>query len=424
MKEENNLYWIWLSSRFGIASKEFPSFAEKLSDPYDVYRLTEEEIEQLSISERLKQRLCDKSLTDAYSTLKYCRTHKISIIGYNDKRYPKRLRDIEDPPVLLYCMGRMPDMDRKLCVGIVGTRKMSEYGKQSAYKISYELGAANVCVVSGMALGVDGVSACGAINAGGETVAVLGCGIAITYPKEHQMLKKAIAANGAVISEYPLFERPYPNNFPKRNRIISGLCKGVLVVEGTKGSGALITASLAVAQGREVFALPGKVDESNSDGPNELIRNGANVALCATDIINHYDFVYHDTINFGRLARAKSKSDLSEKDLSRYGVCAKNQGVTKTERTIVMEEEPSLRNTLVSDKKEKIENPTVLSSETDIELLDEETKKLYRLLPDGSFSPDAVVSDDMPIHRVMTGLTVLEINGLVLSFPGGTYKKL
>ena len=261
MKDENILYWIWLSERCGVASREFGRLIEKYENPFDLYRLEEEELEHLEgISLALKSRLGDKALDSAYSIMRYCKEKKVDIIYYSDPRYPERLKRIETPPVLLYCFGKFPNFNDRLCIGMVGTRRMSEYGKQSAYKISYELASAKAVIVSGMALGIDGVCACGALSAGGDTVAVLGCGISVVYPKEHKKLMAAIGRCGAVITEYPPMEKPNSQNFPKRNRIISGLCQGVVIVEGVVGSGALITASRAIAQGRDVFALPGKIN--------------------------------------------------------------------------------------------------------------------------------------------------------------------
>ncbi len=428
MRDEDKLYWIWLSERFGVASKDFSAFADKYDDPYDVYRLDVEEIEQLEgVGEALKTRLADKSLDKAYSILRYCKKYSIEVIGYSDKRYPKRLKTIEAPPVMLYCMGKLPDMNSRLCIGMVGTRKMSEYGKQSAYRISYELAAANVCVVSGMALGIDGVCACGALEAGGSTVAVLGCGLSITYPKEHGKLMRYIAKRGAVISEFSPFERPLPNNFPKRNRIISGLCQGVLIVEGAKGSGALITASRAIAQGRELFAMPGNIDESNAYGPNELIRNGANVALGASDIIEHYDFLYHDVINYRGYAKAKKDTTPCEKAIAKYGV-SWSQYRPKVQKSAVAKDE--VRIDIAVEQPVEPEKPTTKEdyvpdrSDAVLASLDDTSKKVFTLLPDGSsFSPDAIAAHGIDIGDVITALTMLEISGLVSSLPGGLYLK-
>ena len=418
MRDENNLYWVWLSCRLGVESKEFGRLIGSISDPYEIYRMTEEEIEQLRLREDTKKRLCDKSLTDAYGIIKYCKTERVEIIGYGSKKYPERLKSIEDPPILLYCKGKMPDFNSMLCIGIVGTRKMSEYGMRSAYKISYELAAAGTCVVSGMAVGIDGVSACGAIEGGGATVAVLGCGIGRVYPKAHTALAKAIRSSGAIITEFPPDEEPRGYNFPKRNRIISGLCQGIIVIEGAKGSGALITATRAIEQGRQLFALPGKVNESNSDGPNELIKNGAYVALSAEDVIGYYDFLYHDTFDMRAYARAKKSSDFNCRAVEKYGVgtVSNTVGYEKTEV------EPSETRVNKAPPKPVVKEKAEAPKNTDT--LDASTRKVYDALPDGAFTADALASCGIPVYELMTALTMLEINGLIASLPGGAYKKI
>ena len=428
MRDESVMYWIWLSEKFGVASKEFPRLADNYRDPYDVYRLDEEEIEQLEgISDKIKRKLCDKSLERAYSIMRYCSKNKIDVIGYWDARYPSRLKTIEDPPVLLYCIGVMPKLDSRLCIGMVGTRKMSEYGKQSALRISYELASAGVCVVSGMALGIDGVCACGALEAGGTTIAVLGCGVSVTYPKEHSRLMKQIAKHGAVISEYPPEEEPKAENFPKRNRIISGLCQGVLVVECAKRSGALITASRAIAQGRELFALPGKIDDVSSAGPNELIQDGANVVLGATDVIDHYGFLYGDVIDYGGLTKSKRRFNLDDKTLKKYGVESRKikGGRTRSQTDDVTP--PSHNEQAQNDCVPAAAGPIAVQSNNNaaiVEALDADTRKIYELLPDGkAFTPDVVGTDVADVGAIMTALTVLEISGLIESRPGGAYLK-
>ena len=321
MLSEDRLYWVWLADRCGAASKEFAKLITRFENPFEIFRLEPEEIDTIKyIGQRLKDRLSEKSLEHSYSILKYCNDNGIEIITYADKKYPSRLKTLEDPPAILYCLGNMPDIDRKLCIGVVGTRKISAYGMHSAYKISYELASAGACVVSGMALGVDAVAACAAIEAGGCTVAVLGCGIDIVYPKQHAKLYREICKHGCVLTEYPPAEAPYGSNFPKRNRIISGLCQGVLVVEGNRQSGAMITAQMAISQGREVFALPGKINDGNSEGTNDLIQKGVNVALCADDMIYHFDFLYHEAVDYRGLHLGKSRSDFSREALVKRGV--------------------------------------------------------------------------------------------------------
>ncbi|MBE6536196.1 MAG: DNA-protecting protein DprA [Ruminococcaceae bacterium] len=424
-KDENALYWIWLAEKFGIASKEFPSFVASFDDPYDVYRMSAEEIEQIEgLKTITKERLADKSLELSYKYLKYCQRQGIDVIGYTDERYPARLRTIENPPVMLYCLGKLPNVDQRLCIGMVGTRKMSEYGKRSAYKIAYELSAARVCVVSGMALGIDGVCAAAALKAGGETVAVLGCGLSVVYPKEHAKLMRKIAKHGAVISEFPPFERPLPNNFPIRNRIISGMSNGVLVVEAPKRSGALITASRAISQGRELFALPGQIGEATATGPNELIQSGANVVLSANDLINHYDFLYHDTFNFKRLAWATKHSDFDERTLKEYGVSDVFYRGRYDAESEKAENEKSEEPTEAQNAQVNTQAVNNTLDKSILQTLDVKTREIYSLIPDGvAFVPDDIASRGADIRDVITSLTLLEISGLIISQPGGAYKK-
>ena len=438
MKDENTLYWLWLAEKCGIASKQFGRLIEKYDDPFDIYRLNEDEIEQLEgINGALKAKLCEKDLENSYSILKYCKENRVDVISYGDQRYPARLKTIEDAPILLYCLGHFPDFNSALCIGIVGTRKMSEYGKQSAYKIGYELSSAGAIVVSGMALGVDGAAASGALSAGGRTVAVLGCGISVVYPKEHKKLMEEISRRGAVITEYPPTEAPHGHNFPKRNRIISGLCQGVLVVEGAAGSGALITARRAIDQGREVFALPGKIDESNSEGPNELIREGAYPALCSDDILRHYDFLYHDVIDYSKHTKAKRKVARGDADaaLKKYGVGARvlkfvndtkpeKPEIEPDEEVFVLEEsgtrEAEAQQEAGASKSER-ESMADNSAEL-LATLDATTRLVFESLPiDKAVSPDALAAAGIGVGEAITSLTMLELCGLVSSLPGGLY---
>ena len=438
MKEQNILYWIWLADRCGVASSELVKLVEKYDDPFEIYRMDEEEIERIDgVSPKLKLRLMDRSLDSSYEILKYCQQKKIDIICYRDKRYPSRLRTIQDPPAVLYVLGKMPNIDDRLCIGMVGTRRMSEYGRDTAYTISYELAAANAVIVSGMALGIDGVSACGALAAGGDTVAVLGCGISVVYPKEHGKLMREIARNGAVITEYPPFERPHGYNFPKRNRIISGLCHGVLIVEGSEGSGALITAKKAIDQGRELFALPGKVNESNSDGPNELIKNGALVALSADNILEHYDFLYHDCINYREFRKAKAGKVTVDKAIAKYGVADiysrdksyRVNPVEKTEETVPPRtevqtgaEDVGVEACASTIAYEKTQTAVEDSSAALLSMLDDTSRRVFEALPlDKAVTPDGIFVDGVGIGEIITALTMLEISGLVVSLPGGLY---
>ena len=428
----DHLYWVWLSLACGTASKAVPTLMERYEDPFDLYRLDEEEIEQMEgIRPSLKGKLAQKSLERSYAILHRCQEEGIEIIPYADPRYPARLRAIVDPPLVLYCKGKLPDLESKLCVGMVGTRKMSEYGKQSAYTISYELAATRAVVVSGMAKGVDAVCSCGALTAGGETVVVLGSGVNVIYPKVNTVLYQQILKHGAVISEYPPDTDPFAGNFPKRNRIISGLSHGVVVIEGKEGSGSLITADYAIEQGREIFALPGQVDVHNSEGPNNLIQKGARMARSARDVVNFYEFLFRDELRYKALEAAERKKTPCEQAMETYGLpLGEDQyQAEKTKKSVPRKEKAT---TSVTENPQKTSTQAKATadekawltdrSEEILASMDEISRRVFARLPvDHAVSPDALTASGIGIGDVLIALSMLEINGLVASLPGGMY---
>lgn len=211
----------------------------------------------------------------------------ISPVSIEDDSYPEMLRNISNPPFLLYCKGDI-EVSRQVCLSLVGARAATFYGKNTARKLAQELGGKDIVVVSGMARGIDTEAHRGALDAGGKTIAVLGSGLNIIYPRENTRLFEQICSSGLVISEFPLDVQPEPGNFPMRNRIISGLSRGVIVVEAQRKSGALITADFALEQGRDVFAVPGPINSKNSEGTNNLIKQGAKLTSGIEDILEEY----------------------------------------------------------------------------------------------------------------------------------------
>lgn len=208
---------------------------------------------------------------------------KIRIIDIGDRAYPQALREIPDPPEKLYCLGDVRLLNRP-SLAIVGSRKCSEYGRQTAMKIGKEAGKNNLVVVSGMASGIDSFGHMGALQVGGKTIAVMGCGVDVCYPKENRKLYDQIAQEGLIVSELPPGTEPMPYTFPQRNRIISGISMATVVVEAGINSGALITAERAASQGREVFAVPGNISSQYSLGTNKLIMDGARPIAVVDDI--------------------------------------------------------------------------------------------------------------------------------------------
>lgn len=213
----------------------------------------------------------------------------LKVVTINDSGYPELLKEIYDPPLVLYVKGNL-DKVCKFNIAIVGSRNASFYGLSYAEKFARELSDLGFTIVSGMARGVDTAAHKGALKAGGHTIAVMGSGFENIYPPENKGLASEIAQDGAVISEFPVYAEALPANFPRRNRIISGLSQGVLVVEAARNSGALITADFALEQGREVFSLPGKIDSQNSSGTNYLIKQGAKLVSCVEDIVEELGF--------------------------------------------------------------------------------------------------------------------------------------
>ena len=317
-----NLYWIWLSLRIGAGKGGFVELLSHFGSPENIYAADTAELMPFRRSARDTriEALLDKNLDKAYNIEKYCSQKHIEILKYGEKGYPRLLTDLKNPPVLLYAKGNIKDLDKKVCVGVVGTRKLSEYGRQSAYKIGYELASAGAVVVSGMALGIDSVAACGALDARGKTVAVLGSGVDHIYPASHQKLADEIVKNGLLLSEYPPLEGPTRASFPTRNRIISGMTQGTLVIEADLHSGALITAKDAIIQGRNVFALPGNVNNSTSNGTNLLIKDGATPVTCAADILENYRYIYRENLDLSAMSRAGNRSELKAGALASHGV--------------------------------------------------------------------------------------------------------
>jgi DNA processing protein len=288
---EETKYWIWLSSLEGIGPVKAMRLLNTFKHPQIVYGMNELQLKEAKL-------LTDKNIHEILDKEKRERVNKIhqkmlqqdiKIINIFDDKYPENLKHIYDPPIALYYRGKFLIND--FTIAVVGSRRTTNYGAYSARKLSYELSVKGVQIVSGLARGIDSIAHEGCLNAGGKTIAVLGCGPDNIYPPENMVLfMDIIKSEGLVISEYPPGMPPLQHNFPARNRIISGISSGVLVVEAAERSGSLITAAYALEQGREVFAVPGNIDSKYSRGTNQLIKDGAKMVLCADDIFEEYNY--------------------------------------------------------------------------------------------------------------------------------------
>ncbi|PIU41777.1 MAG: DNA-protecting protein DprA [Candidatus Omnitrophica bacterium CG07_land_8_20_14_0_80_42_15] len=242
---------------------------------------------------------------------------KIISIKRSDPKYPKNLRDTYDPPEVLYVNGELLPQD-EAAVALVGTRRPTYYGMQACEKLSYDLALYGITIVSGMARGIDTAAHRGALKAGGRTIAVLGSGHDNIYPKENKKLYEEITKSGAVVSEFPDDTPPYKWNFPQRNRVISGLSLGVVVIEAPKKSGALITVDFALEQGREVFAMPGKVNSLASEGTHQLIKDGAKLVENANDIIEELEIKLKKFLKENKTKENNLLLDEKEEEICRF----------------------------------------------------------------------------------------------------------
>lgn len=286
-------YWVWLSALTGLKPKIRSRLLSVFGDPEKVFFADERQLfEHMDLSDADRTLLLNKSLDRADEILEKCLKDDIDIITLQDISYPERLRNIYDSPVVLYVKGRLPAIDEQAAIGVVGTRKASVYGMKMARRMGFEITKCGGLVVTGLAEGIDSASAEGALRAGGSCVGVLGCAIDDVFPKTNVSLYNDVAAAGALVSEYPPGDVLRRKNFPERNRIISGLSLGVTVVEAPSRSGALITASLALDQGREVFAVPGNADAQSFCGSNELIRNGAQLVTKGWDVLSDFERLF------------------------------------------------------------------------------------------------------------------------------------
>lgn len=285
-KDEPYARWLALARVQGLGCATFRKIADHLNDPTQLFSASEKELAAIpGLDQEVIQGLVHFSAWDEVeSELQRVRNAGFDLVTFNDPSYPSRLRMISDPPPYLYVKGELRKEDGN-AVAVVGSRSASEYGKRVAGELCRSLALLGFTVVSGMARGIDGTAHEAALEAGGRTIAVLGSGLDVPYPGEHEGLYHRISERGAVVSEFSMGTRPLAYHFPPRNRLISGLSLGVVVVEATEKSGSLITAGLALEQGREVFAVPGEVGSSRSRGTHRLIRQGAKLVETVQDIL-------------------------------------------------------------------------------------------------------------------------------------------
>ena len=409
MISANAMFWIWITLGLGFNTPKVKRLTELYSDISLFYLGGEKEWRFCGIlSENDVQKLSKHSIAEAKKILARCQELNYSVISIDDEKYPECLYNIYSPPAVIYVSGELPDVDNRLTIGIVGTRRATNYGLNNSYKIAYALSKYGVTIVSGGALGVDCASHRGSLAADGVTICVRGCGINCSYLHENQQMRRAITKRGAVISEYPPDETPRNYYFPARNRIISALSDGVLVIEAGAKSGSLITASLAIEQGKEVFALLGNNSPQN-EGSNNRIKEGSAIPVTDfMDILNSFDNLYatNGSVDFDNIS-LKDVESIPVKGKSNYRNSARTtENISKKENII---------DNIIDNSKKGIKHKNNLN-------LNPTAQKIYEYISDEPVHIDRISSDlNIPVFKVLASITELEMNNLVTALQGRRY---
>ncbi|MBO6052438.1 MAG: DNA-processing protein DprA [Clostridia bacterium] len=475
MMDDERVYWIWLAEALGQGSMYAAPLLKQFGSPRALYEAEPDAVKpdtalKPEAVNAIRTKLRRGSLTLAEGILSRCDYRGITVLTPADPAYPDPLRSLRDLPLVLYVLGKLPDFGTRMRTAVVGTRKMSDYGRRIAYSLGAGLAFGGAVVVSGMALGSDSMALIGALDAGGDVVAVLGSGVDVIYPREHTEIYHKILAHGSVVSEYPPGTPPVGSHFPVRNRIMSGLSDAAVVVEADSRSGALITAKRALEQGRKLFAVPGKVGDPGAEGTNDLIRDGALPAIQAEDILSEFEFIYK-SINVDRAHRQLRSLDFDKLSLAamqrtRIGaegaptensVGSRARDVKRDARAAADEkyraarnrtpaapipeetakrEEPSSpaqvdaetkANDFAQTLKQTVNSPekVIPAKKTELDTLDVPERKVYnKMKPNVPTLPDELVDDDCDIGTIMSALTVLEMAGAVESGSGGYFMRV
>ena len=389
-------YWIWLQLCLGCGA-EFNGILEEYSSPERLYSAS---LLDWKMSSSLTDRVIDKltkyDLSDAEKVIEICDKNGYKIITFDDSEYPAKLRDLYNPPAVLYVDGALIDFERYAVISVVGTRKASTYGLRAAKYLCKGMAICNAVIISGGALGIDSAAHEGAMEAGGKTFAILGNGLGDSYLRANDRLRNRIKeTGGALITEFPPLTRATKYTFPMRNRIISGLCDGLIVVEAGVKSGSLITANCAIDQGRDVYAIPASIFDPAFQGTNKLIDDGVYVATSPYTVLSQYKEKY-ETLDLSEAKSvyelSKGRADVSNKEQMSFENIEKD----RAERVRIQQESLNLSG-------DELEVYNLLSSE--FTALD-----------------DIIQNESITVSKALSALTMLEIKGVVESAAGKRYR--
>ena len=423
------VYWIWLSLCCRPDSATFPSLLKKFDSAKAVYDATDKEI-TAALSPRSSDRnlLLKRELDRAREILEFCQKRGVGILTYSDEKYPSSLREIKTPPVLLYYRGVLPNFNSGVRIAIVGTRNLTDYGRKNAFNLAYDLAKSGATVVSGMAIGIDGVALGAAITAGAPTIAVIGSGIDVCYPEAHLKLAKNIVKCGCVFTEYPPGTPPNRFNFPQRNRIIAGLSSSVVVVEGREKSGAVITAKYAKEYDRRVYAFPGAVGSHNAEAGNFLIKGGAALLTSAEDVIKDYSDVRLGGLLNPFLLRDRLPVSITD-SLAALGVCAVAPSDDIFKPTVKTRKKND-NNIGYSDKTgESVSNSSAAVDAADREgevlsAFNKDILEIYKKIPpESDCAIESLTDEKHSVREVMRAILKLEMGRFITVLPGERVKR-
>lgn len=393
-------YWIWLASRPNVPDGLKCALTRAFPDPREVFRASRAALREIpGMTLQALEALMDRDLTGAEKILADCARLGIQILTIRDPRYPDRLRAVFDAPIVLYYKGCLPEMNRLATIAVVGTRKASVYGLQIAAQMGAALARGGALVVSGLAAGIDAAAMSGALGEGVAAVGVLGCGADIVYPKTNQKLFRQTECQGCILTEYAPGTPPVGWHFPKRNRIISGLSCGVVVVEAPERSGALLTARLALEHGRDVFVVPGNVDMPGFVGSNRLLRDGAIAVSTGQDVLQDYGEIYP-----GRLRKVSSPEPVIREASAEQPV---KQG--KKEPVPEKSTEKAI---------DKGANPPYSGPEDNLAALSPEERQILSLIEKEMLVDEVIAAAGRNPGKTLGVLTMLELKGKICRLPG------
>ena len=394
------LYWIWLANLKGLSIYKKRQLLERFPDAEDLWKA-----DLTQFPEEIAKALENRDLSEALEIYRQCTLRGIGVMGYGDEEYPDRLRSLEDAPVALYYIGKLPRWQSQPVIGVVGTRKASTYGLNTTELLAGQIAVCGGLVVSGAATGVDRRAMEAALAQGKPVVGVLGGGVDVIYPMANRELYEQTEKKGCLISEYPPGSRPFPGNFLQRNRIISGISDGVLIVEAPEKSGALNTAQHALSQGRDVYVVPGNLGVASCVGSNRLLQEGAYPVLSGWDVVKQYQNLYPDAVENRREPLQSIPEAALPQVAERAEQPEKRQQKRKPAAQIPIDNSQESTYSVINKRPEGLST----SEQT-----------VWNLLSDKPEWIDSLMDrTDLPAATVQTALTRLTIKGLAVQHPDG-----